>query len=70
MLYVYWKDACGTVFLKCGFKDLAVLGVLEVVNKRSAHGGCALQILDRTLDVIFADQAIFDVDCKVGVDCV
>jgi hypothetical protein len=58
------------VFLKCGFKDLAVLGVSEVVNKISAHDGHALQILDRTLDVIFADQAIFDVDCKVDVDCV
>ena len=58
------------MFLKCGFKDLAVLGVWEVVNKRSAHDGHALQILDRTLDVIFADQAIFDVDCKVDVDCV
>jgi hypothetical protein len=58
------------VFLKCGFKDLAVLGVSEVVNKRLAHDGHALRILDSPLDVIFADQAIFDVDCKVGVDCV
>jgi hypothetical protein len=58
------------VFSKCGFKDLAVLVVLEVVNKRSAHDGSALQILDSPLDVIFADQAIFDVDCKVGADYV